>query len=441
MTRTIFAPATPRGKSGVAIIRISGPLALSCLAHFKVSKKLTPRTTYLCSLYNASTQSLIDKALLVYFPAPYSFTGEDIIEIHHHGGIAIKNELIQCLTTIPEFFMAEAGEFARQAFYNHKLDLAETEGLADLIDAETETQKRLALNQMSGALSEICMSLREDSIQARALMEAILDFPDEDIPKETYTIIDTLISSLLNRISAILSDNHSGEKIREGFVGVIVGAPNVGKSTLLNTLAKRDVAIVSDVAGTTRDTLEVHLDIQGYAVTIIDTAGLRETNEVIEAEGIRRAIKKIEEADFIIQLLDIENITADQINTINHPNKVVVYNKVDLATQDMVFHVEQNSGIMISAKTNSGIDKLSNYIVEHFLVDKNSISDVIITRERHRTGFENARKHFTNAHNQTVLEIKAEELRLATNTLSSIVGLIDYESILDALFSNFCIGK
>ncbi len=441
MTRTIFAPATPRGKSGVAVIRISGAQALSCLSQF--SYKTTPeaRKAILTPLYHPTTGELIDKALIIYFPAPHSFTGEDVVEIHHHGGLAIKNEFIHCLSSMPDVFMAEAGEFARQAFYNHKLDLTKTEGLADLIDAETNSQKRLALKQMSGALSEICLSLRADSIQARALMEAVLDFPDEDIPEDTYLTINAMIASLLARITSILKDNHTGEKIREGFLGVIVGAPNVGKSTLLNTLAKRDIAIVSDIKGTTRDVLEVHLDLQGYSVTLADTAGLRETNEIIEAEGIRRAIKKTEEADFIVCLLDIENPDETIFSLIQHPHKVLVYNKSDKCTQDMVFHVEQNSGILISAKTNYGIDTLTDYILLHFLEKEEPSADAVITRERHRKGFENAKTHLLIASETKNLEIKAEELRLATNALSAIIGLVDYESILDSLFSSFCIGK
>lgn len=441
MTRTIFAPATPAGKSGVAIIRISGPNASACLSHLGVETTLQPRMATLKKLSNPTTHELIDHALLLYFPAPHSFTGEDILEIHHHGGVAIKNELLQVLAAIPSFHFAEAGEFAKQAFYNHKLDLTTTEGLADLIDAETEHQKRQALRQLNGTLSYQCQHLRERAIEARAIMEAVLDFPDEDIPDDTYDLVHELTSSLLDDINMILNDGGRGEKIREGFFGVILGAPNTGKSTLLNTLAKRDIAIVSNQAGTTRDIIEAHLDVHGYNVTIADTAGIRDTQESIEAEGIKRAISKTDEADFILCMLDDTSQNTAFFDTIDHPHKVFILNKADLCTPDIVFHVKQKSCFLISAKHNTGIEELLTHLKTTLFEQSYTTSSQLITRSRHRVHFNNASSHLSSSLEQTVPELKAEELRLATNELSAIVGLIDYESILDKLFSSFCIGK
>lgn len=441
MHRTIFAQATPPGRSGVAILRISGPDAFACLPALCVTTPLVPRRSQLHKLYHPHDGSLIDSVLLIAFPAPYSFTGENVLEIHHHGSIAIKQELLEVLSQIPHFHTAEPGEFTRQAFYNHKLDLAEAEGLADLIDAETIAQKKQALRQMSGTLSDLCKTLRQDALTARAYMEAILDFPDEDIPDQTYVDIENILGSLIAQIQKLLEDGHHGEKLREGFVGLIMGPPNAGKSSLLNLLAKRDVAIVSDIPGTTRDLIEVHLDLHGYPVTLIDTAGIRDAKDHIENEGIQRALNKLDEADILLYLQDIDAIDLHHFQTLNHPHKVLILNKCDVETQDIAFHVEQNSYVAISTRTNYGIDSLIDTLNTILSKVGGHAGNALITRSRHRKAFTEALEHLLLARSPLPWELKAEECRLATEALGKVVGAVDYESVLDTLFSGFCIGK
>ncbi len=434
--KTIFAPATPAGRAGVAILRISGEQAEQALGALGVKKPLVARLAALHNLYNPHTGEKIDSALLLWFSAPHSFTGENILEIHHHGSRAVRSELLEVLSQVENFRLAEAGEFARRALTNGKLDLAEAEGLADLIDAETAAQKRQALRQMEGALSEISQNLRTDLISSRAWMEAHLDFPDEDIPPETYQALDAEVEVIQNKIKELLADGGRGEKIREGAYAILLGAPNVGKSTLLNALARREVAIVSDVAGTTRDVLEVSLDLNGYALTLADTAGMRENPDIIEAEGIRRALLKAEQADIKILMLDAAELATQARDLTQYD--VVVINKIDVYSPDIV--LEHDCIVRLSAKNQLGLDELVKILTGR-LQALSGGSDPLITRARHREAFLHALAHLESFFNVAPPELKAEELRLAADAIGRITGAIGVEDVLGKIFSSFCIGK
>lgn len=441
--RTIFAPATPAGRSGVAIIRISGSHASECLSALGVQRKLKPREATYVTLTHPQDTHVIDNVLLLWFPAPHSFTGEDTLEIHHHGSLAVRNDLIHALSLIPHFHFAEAGEFARQAFHNNKLDLTEVEGLSDLLEADTLLQKSQALRQMNGELSDFCSQLRQDIIKAKAFVEAYIDFPDEEIPESTVITLHNEIGDIRQKLEQILHDNHYGEKIREGFVGVILGEPNTGKSTLINTLSKRDAAIVSDIAGTTRDLLEIHLQINGASVTLIDTAGIRENPDVIEAEGIRKALARAQKADFILYLTHDTNTDNHCIFNISADIPIVkILSKADVLPQDMVFHVKHEYDVILSAHTNRGIQDIVDTI-ENIILNKNNAStqQPLITRARHRQAFERAAQHLDAFFEQHDIMLQAEELNLAMNQIASVSGTINIDEIYDLLFGSFCIGK
>ncbi len=423
---TIVALATPPGKSGVAIIRISGPRALEALGALTTSHAPPPRVAQLKTLKNPTTGTEIDRALVLYFNAPASFTGEGVVELHTHGSRAVIQTLLKCLCEMRGMRLAEPGEFTRRAFLNGKLDLLEVEALSDLIEAETERQREQALTQLSGVISEQYQKLRNSIIQSLALIEAYIDFPDEDIPEETLAQFGVTLQKTGEQIESLLADNGAGERIREGFSVVIMGAPNVGKSTLLNALAKRDIAIVSDIAGTTRDMLEVHMDIGGYPVTLIDTAGIRERAESIEAIGIERALKRAENADLVLWLMDAPCPAPK-------PDALCVLTKADLGRK-------QPGVLAISAQTGEGLEALIAAIKDRI---ENSVSSAspIITRARHRQHLEAALICLKQAQTPLPLELKCEELRLAAREIGKITGKIAVDDVLDVVFSTFCIGK
>lgn len=439
---TIFAPATPSGRSGVAVLRISGEQAADVFSRFSLPCP-APRLATLARLVNPLTRAPIDHALALWFPAPASFTGEDVVELHLHGSRAVMQELLGLLGAWEGFRLAEPGEFSRRAFLNNKMDLTQAEAIVDLIDAETEAQKRQALRQMGGALAAACTALRHAVTQVRAHLEAYLDFPDEDIPEAIAYALDEEIFGVEARIRSLLGDDQMGEKIRDGFYAVILGAPNAGKSTLMNLLAKRDVAIVSPQAGTTRDVLEVHLDVGGYPLTLADTAGLRDTQEAIEAEGIRRATEYAAHADFRLFVFDVSVPRSEQEAILAHqqPNDVVILNKTDLHTPYIDEYADISNALPLSAKMAEGIESLISVMKEHMQERLSGGQDALITRARHRTAFISALSHLENARLQTALELKGEELRLTTQELGKIVGAIHIEDVLDVVFSSFCIGK
>jgi tRNA modification GTPase len=440
---TIFATATAPLKSGVAIIRISGQGAKACMQAIIGKKQVQPRIATLYKLFNPLSGDLIDEALVLWFPAPASFTGEDIAEFHVHGSRAVISEILEVLSGLPDTRLAEPGEFSRRAYENGKMDLTEAEGLADLIDAETKIQARQALNQKQGILKDLYDKWRKDLIHILANIEAYIDFPDEEIPDIVVLEVGGAVGRLKLNIEAHLNDNRRGEKLRSGLRAIIIGAPNVGKSSLLNCLAKRDVAIVSDIAGTTRDIIEVHLDLNGYPLILSDTAGLRHGTEPIEMEGIKRAINLASYADIKIALFDasgfpnIDQYTLDLLDE----NTIVLINKSDLLDAQVPDALQKYAPIKISVTSQSGvgefISKLEKLAEAHLAI----VTDPVITRERHRNLLKETVIYLDKFDLNHELELASENLRQAANSLGAITGHIDVEEILDDIFSNFCIGK
>jgi tRNA modification GTPase len=434
---TIYALASAAGKSGVAVFRISGPAAPASMQFLGVEATLAPRVATLVTLQHNELK--IDQALALSFPAPHSFTGEDVIELHTHGSRAVARVLLDALGQCPGLRMAEPGEFARRAFMNGKLDLAQVEGLADLIDAETSSQHRQAMRQMGGDTTQRVEALRMAILEPLALMEAYIDFPDEEIPESVLKESTQRVEALVKALQHLLNDGGIGEKIREGLDIVIIGPPNAGKSSLLNALARRDAAIVSHEAGTTRDLIEVPMEIGGYAATLVDTAGIRETSGSIEAEGIRRALHRAEHADITLRLCDITTI-ADEAKSITaglHADMLVIATKADLAPLPALpFPV-----IAVSTSTGEGIPELLAALSELVAKRMESVASPLITRARHRAAMQEALTCLSQFRPDAPLELTCEELRMAAQSIGKITGKIWVDDVLDLVFSRFCIGK
>jgi tRNA modification GTPase len=430
--RTIYALATPPGRGGVAVIRVSGADSAATLS--RLTTLPAPRMAALRKLKDG--EKFFDHALCLYFPAPHSFTGEEVVELHLHGGRAVVKSVLDYLAGQPGLRLAEPGEFARRAFINGKLDLAEAEGLADLINAETEAQHRQAMRQFCGENSAVYESLRQFIIKPLSFLEAYIDFPEEDIPQQVLREVEQDITSLKAKITQLLDDGSIGEQIREGVEIALVGAPNAGKSTLMNALTKRDISIVSDEAGTTRDVIEVPLDIGGYKVTLVDMAGIRDSQHEVERQGIDRARKKIGEAALKLLLIDV--VTNAEINkeslALEDENTIRVYTKSDLAPSP-------SPALAISAKTGEGVDHLIA-VIKHWLHEKFSSSpSPLITQVRHREALLSALTSLERFSIEAPLEIQCEELRHAAFAIAKITGKIEIDDLLDVIFSNFCIGK
>ena len=424
---TIFALASARGKSGVAVVRISGPQAFDGLGKI-ASSAPAPRVASLRQLRVGDM--LLDEALVIAFPGPESFTGEDIVELHLHGATATVDAVLHALSELPDHRQAEAGEFTRRALENERLDLAQVEGLSDLIEAETEAQRRQALRVLSGALGQKAEAWRSKLIRAAALMEATIDFADEEVPTDVIPEVSLLLDDVSAELSLEISGVDVAERIRDGFEVAIVGAPNVGKSSLLNSLAGRDAAITSDIAGTTRDVIEVHMDLRGLPVTFLDTAGLRSTDDEIEALGIERARMRAGDADLRIILLSGTSETPD-IDYLSEDIRVVT--KADI-----------NPDGDISVKTGQGIEELVDRVTEIF--SARATQSGVAIRERHRIAMQAAVSGIAQAKevmntSPELAEVTAEELRTAVRALDALVGRVDVEHILDEIFSSFCIGK
>lgn len=434
---TIFALATPPGRSGVAVVRLSGSKALPALKQLSRLAGITPRTAYYTSFHSPGSNEVIDQGLALYFKAPHSFTGEDVVELQLHGSLAVIREILDHLGSIDGLRPAEQGEFTRRAFINHKLDLTEAEGLADLIDADTKEQKRQALRQMHGHLSQYYERLRTQIIGCLAHLEAYIDFPDEEIPEAVLIGLGDEIRNVQNTIHNALADDRRGERIRSGIQIVILGAPNAGKSSLLNALAKRDVAIVSYHAGTTRDIIEVHLDIAGYPVTLVDTAGLRESSDDIEQEGIRRARQRAGGADIKLVLFDGQSWPEKDAASaaLLDNNSITIVSK-----RDLLQHALPDT-LCISTTTGEGIDQLLNTLQQR-IIDGFSVHDApLITQARHRSLLAEAGKQLELALQDKALELKCEELRRAAQAIGKITGKIQVDDVLDVIFRQFCIGK
>jgi tRNA modification GTPase len=425
---TIFALATARGKAGVAVIRISGPQAFAAACAL-AGELPQPRVAGLRKLRLGADE--LDEAIVLCFGQGASFTGEDVAELHIHGAIATVSAVLGALGQQPGLRLAEPGEFTRRALENERLDLSQVEGLSDLIDAETDAQRKQALKVLSGAVGDCVEGWRADLVRAAALIEATIDFADEEVPVD----VSPEVIALIDRVSSGLSDElrriDAAERVREGFEVAIVGRPNAGKSTLLNALAGREAAITSEIAGTTRDVIELRMDIAGLAVTLLDTAGLRETEDTVEAIGVARALQRAGQSDLRVFLLDGGEVPL----IAPEPDDIIVHGKADLGSAE---------GFSVSGKTGLGLDRLIAEIAER--LSARAAGAGVMTRERHRHGIRVAFEALESARDEVLRgsersELAAESLRQAVWALESLLGRVDVEHLLDEIFSSFCIGK
>lgn len=437
---TIFALSTVMGRSGVAVIRVSGTASWDGCASFLGTQKLPdPRYAVTRKLYHPITGELLDNAMIIGFRSPASFTGEDCIEYHVHGGTAIIQGVLSALSCMKNHRMALPGEFTRRAFENEKMDLTAAEAVADLIHAETESQRLQALKQMDGALFHLYEGWRDKIAKLLALMEADLDFSDQDLPDDLLLKVRPDVSDVMNEIKNHINDGRRGELLRDGFRLVILGAPNAGKSSLLNALVQRDAAIVSPIAGTTRDVIDVHLNLGGYPVVLADTAGLRHSNDSIESEGIRRAITRAEGADIKILLLDGTNTPDEKTLSLKDEKSICIINKVDNPKFNSANFNETD--IKISALTGEGIESLVSVLISRIKDIIGGADTPALTRARHREALEKTYESLVRSMKAPLPELAAEDLRLSVRYLGSLTGRVDVEDLLDMIFRDFCIGK
>ncbi len=425
---TIFALSTAPGRAGVAIVRVSGAQAGAALRALSGTALPAPRRAVLRSLRAGAEE--IDRALVLWFEGPFSFTGQDCAEFHLHGGRAVVEGLLGALAALPGLRPAEAGEFTRRAVENGQLDLTQAEALGDLIDAETEGQRRQALRQYDGALLALYEGWRARLIAAAAWAEAAIDFSDEELPEDVMARARGGIGALGREIAAHLADDRRGELVRDGLLITVIGHPNAGKSSLVNALARREVAIVSAIAGTTRDVIEVRLDLGGYLVTLADTAGLRETVDAIEAEGVRRARARAEVADLVVLVRD----GAEPDDGVTERADLVIWNKADLG--------RAGEGLPLSLKTGEGLDGVVAELTRLVAAKLEGPRDApVISRARHRHALEAAAGSLERAFGAVEPELMAEDVRLALRSIGRITGKVDVEDLLDVIFRDFCIGK
>jgi tRNA modification GTPase len=450
---TIFALSSGRPPAAIAVVRVSGPRARVALEKM-IGRVPEPRRAALARVRDPATGDVIDEGLALWFPGPGSETGEDIAELQVHGGRAVIAAVLAALARLEGFRHAEAGEFTRRAFESGRMDLTAVEGLADLVAAETEAQRRQAFQHLKGLLGERAETWRQRLIEALALVEAGIDFSDEDdVPKDMMARALELIRPLADEIGR--AGAGQGERLREGLRVAIAGPPNAGKSTLFNRLARREAAIVSPFPGTTRDVLEVHLDLGGYPVTVLDTAGIRETSDPVEQEGVRRASDQAASADLVLWLVDVAAIDPQSVPNLAHPVAMpagaalwLVVNKIDLVGEDQLRRVESAFGReltvhLLSSSTGAGVDELVNALAR-FAEQTFTPEPALVTRERQRAHLEEtvvALRGAQQAAQDGREEIMAEQLRLATRALGKLLGRVDVEDILDVIFRDFCIGK
>ena len=442
---TIYALSSGPGISGIAVIRISGEdtsRAIELLTGKSVPK---PRVATLRKINKINTSELIDEGIILWFPGPESYTGEDMAEIQVHGSKAVIDALHTSISDIENCRLAEPGEFTKLAFQNGKINLLKAESVADLISSETEIQRQQAIKIMNGKSADQFNFLREKLLKILSHVEAKIDFPDEDLPNDILKEIKKSSDDVLINIEKILDDQKVGERIREGFKIAILGPTNAGKSSLLNHLSNRDVAIVSEIAGTTRDVIETHLNIDGYPVIVSDTAGIRESKNEIEKKGIKLSLNRAEEADLKLVVVDAKNLDfTDILKGLLDQNAILVINKSDLLDGEIDPEIKKLNHVLISIKENLNIDelilKIKNNLKNKFITS----DDILITRERHRQHLEQCLEHLKNFNKKNEVEDfdkAAEDLRLATRHLGMIVGKVDVEEILGSIFNDFCIGK
>lgn len=451
---TIFALSSGRPPAAIAVVRISGPRAGAALEHL-IGRVPPPRQAVLARVRDPQSGETIDQALALWFPAPRSETGEDVAELQLHGGHAVIAGVLDALAKVSGCRPAEAGEFTRRAFENGRLDLTAVEGLADLIAAETPAQRRMALRHLEGLIGDRAEAWRRRLIEALALIEARIDFSDgADVPEDLIGPALMMVRALRDEIAATLADRHRGERLREGLVVAIAGPPNAGKSTLLNRLARRDAAIVSPYAGTTRDIIEVHLDLAGYPVTLLDTAGIRESDNPIEQEGVRRARARAAAADLVLWVADASANGGEPNNMPDLPNADVwlICNKIDLTIQQngaASIKNEFRSSFSISAASGAGVEELVRAMAAFVQTYFAATESALITRARHRQALEQTVQALDRALAKEVRcdadsiaeELIAEDLRAAATSLGRLTGRVDVEDILDVIFRDFCIGK
>ena len=442
---TIYALSSGPGISGIAVIRISGRETSKAIELLTGKSVPEPRVATLRKINKINTSELIDEGIILWFPGPESYTGEDMAEIQVHGSKAVIDALHSSISNVENCRLAEPGEFTKLAFQNGKINLLKAESIADLISSETEIQRQQAIKIMNGKSSDQFNFLREKLLKVLSHVEAKIDFPDEDLPNNILNEIKKSSDEVLINIEKILNDQKVGERIREGFKIAILGPTNAGKSSLLNHLSNRDVAIVSEIAGTTRDVIETHLNIDGYPVIVSDTAGIRDSKNEIEKKGIKLSLNRAEEADLKLVVVDGKNLDfTDVLKGLLDENAILVINKSDLLDEEIDPEIKKLNHVLISIKENLNIDelilKIKNNLKNKFITS----DDILITRERHRQHLKQCLEHLKNFNKKNEVEDfdkAAEDLRLATRHLGMIVGKVDVEEILGSIFNDFCIGK
>ena len=442
---TIYALSSGPGIAGIAVVRVSGKDTSKVIKLITGKDLPAPRVATLRKMNNINTNELIDEGLIIWFPGPQSYTGEDLVEFHVHGSRAVVTALHASISEIENCRLAEPGEFTKRAFQNGKINLIKAESIADLISSETEIQRKQALEIMNGKSSDKFNSWREKLLKILSHIEAKIDFPDEDLPENIIFEIKKTSEQVSNEIKKILEDEKVGERIREGFKIAIVGPSNAGKSSLLNYLSKRDVAIVSEIAGTTRDVIETHLNLDGYPVVLSDTAGIRDSKDEIEKRGIKLALKRAEEADLRLVVIEPKNLDfTGFLKGLFDENSILVINKSDLLQKNLDEQIKKLEHVLISIIKNSNLDILINKIKNKLKNKFISNEDILITRERHRQHLKQCVDHlknFSKKNKNDDFDKAAEDLRLATRHLGMIVGKVDVEEILGSIFNDFCIGK
>jgi tRNA modification GTPase len=444
MAATIFAPATAPGRAGIAVVRVSGPAAAAACRALTGRAPPIPRQASLRRVRDPASGEVLDQALVLWFAAPASETGEDVLELQLHGSPAVVSAVVEALGALPDCRLAQPGEFARRAFDNQKLDLTEVEGLADLIAAETAAQRRQAVRQMQGELGRLYEAWRAELVRGLALLEAEIDFGDEDLPGDLAARARAALAPLIAAMAAHLERGRAGERLRAGLSVAILGAPNVGKSSLLNALARRDAAIVSARAGTTRDVVEVHLDLDGLPLSLADTAGLHDSADEIEQEGMRRALARTAGADVKLVVLDATTWPAIDapVRALIDADAIVVVNKIDVASGiNRTLTVDGHAALAISARTGDGLEALIAALYARARTALSIGADPVPTRARHRAAVAEARASLERALSARAPELFAEDVRLAARALGRITGRVDVEDILDVIFREFCIGK
>jgi len=442
---TIYALSSGPGVSGIAVVRVSGEETSKAIELLTGKPVPKPRVATLRKINKINTSELIDEGIILWFPGPESYTGEDMAEIQVHGSKAVVDALHSSISNIENCRLAEPGEFTKLAFQNGKINLLKAESIADLISSETEIQRQQAIKIMNGKSADQFNFLREKLLKILSHVEAKIDFPDEDLPDDILKEIKKSSDEVLINIEKILDDQKVGERIREGFKIAILGPTNAGKSSLLNHLSNRDVAIVSEIAGTTRDVIETHLNIDGYPVIVSDTAGIRESKNEIEKKGIKLSLNRAEEADLKLVVVDAKNLDFNELlKGLLDQNAILVINKLDLLKGDINPEIKKFNHVLISIKENLNIDelilKIKNNLKNKFIIS----DDILITRERHRQHLKKCLEHLKNFNKKNEVEDfdkAAEDLRLATRHLGKIVGKVDVEEILGSIFNDFCIGK